>query len=49
MRGEEGHACQRGGACMVKGGIHGEGGGHVWQREGICGEGGACVVKGHAL
>ena len=41
------------GACVVKGGMHGEGG-HVWQRGavhgegGMCGKGrgGACMAKG---
>ena len=38
MRGEEGHAWQRG-ACVVKGGMCGKGG-HAWQRRGMHGEGG---------
>ena len=38
----------KGGACMVKGGMHGEGG-HVWQRGGMCGKGGMRGKGGHAF
>ena len=49
--GEGGHVWRGGGACMVKGGMHGEGGmcgegGCAWQR-GVCGEwGGVCGEGG---
>ena len=45
-----GHAWQRGGmrgkggACVAKRGMHGEGG-HAWQR-GVHGKGGVCMAKG---
>ena len=35
------------GACVAKGGMHGEGG-HAWQKGGMCGKRGVCMAKGGA-
>ena len=32
--------------CLAKGGMHGKGGGHVWQRRDMHIKGRACVAKG---